>query len=159
MTNSESRIDFIMKELEASMDGRKAINNKNTRKNKIKLTKSQYEETFMLWRLSRFLKMEEYNGIDFQHKSSSPQLSNGLSYEPILSLLNSKVIFENYQPKENDSLSIWMEYKHVEMNEKTRPYIGSYISFIYSHEWTLNNGYDSMYCDYKTLCEGEIKIF
>ncbi|SIS36093.1 hypothetical protein SAMN05421768_10557 [Chryseobacterium joostei] len=159
MANSESRIDFIMKESEASMDDGKAIHNKNTRKNKIKLTKSQYEETFMLWRLSRVLKMEEYNGIDFQHKSSSPQLSNGLSYEPILSLLNSKVIFENYQPKENDSLSIWMEYKYAEMNKKTRPYIGNYISFIYSHEWTLNSGFDHIYSDYETLCDGELKIF
>ncbi|WP_273005932.1 MULTISPECIES: hypothetical protein [Chryseobacterium] len=159
MANSESRIDFIMKESEASMDDGKAIHNKNTRKNKIKLTKSQYEETFMLWRLSRVLKMEEYNGIDFQHKSSSPQLSNGLSYEPILSLLNSKVIFENYQPKENDSLSIWMEYKYAEMNKKTRPYIGNYISFIYSHEWMLNSGFDHIYSDYETLCDGELKIF
>lgn len=158
MTNSESRIDFIMIEPESSIDNRKIIHNKNTGKNKIKLTKSQYEETSILWRLSRFLKMEEYIGIDFQYRSSSPQLTNGLSYEPILSLLNSKAIFEDYQPKENDSLLIWIEYKYAEINKKTRPYIGSYISFIYSHEWTLNNGFDSVYCDYETLCEGEIKI-
>ncbi|MGE8434563.1 hypothetical protein [Chryseobacterium joostei] len=159
MTNSESRIDFIMKEPEISVDEIKTIHNKNTRNNKIKLTKSQYEETFMFWRLSRVLKMEEYNGIDFQHKSSSPQLSNGLSYEPILSLLNSKAVFEDYQPKENDSLSIWMEYKYAEMNKKKRLYIGNYMSFIYSNKWTLNSGFDHIYSDYETLCNGELKIF
>ncbi|WP_162926056.1 hypothetical protein [Chryseobacterium aurantiacum] len=158
MTNSESRIDFIMKESEASIEDRKSIHNKNTGKNKIKLTKSQYEETSILWRLSRFLKMEEDNGIDFQYRSSSTQLTSGLSHEPILSLLNSKAVFESYQPKENDSLLIWIEYKYAEINKKPRPYIGNYISFIYHHEWTLNNGFDSIYGDYETLCEGEIKI-
>lgn len=158
MTNSESKIDFIVKEPEISVDDRKVIHNKNSRKNTIKLTKSQYEETFTLWRLSRFLKMEEYSEIDFQLRSSSSKLSNGLSFEPILSLLNSKAVFKNYQPKEKDSLSIWLEYKHADINKKIRPYIGSYMSFIYSHEWTLNSGFDHIYHDYETLWEGEIKF-
>ncbi|AZA77863.1 hypothetical protein EG347_10200 [Chryseobacterium sp. G0186] len=158
MINPESSIDFIMKEPEVSIDDDKVIHNKNSRKNTIKLTRSQYEETSMVWKLSRFLRKEEFNNIDFQYISSSTQLSNGLSYEPVLSLLNSKTVFENYLPKENDFLSIRMEYKHPEINKKSRPYIGNYISFIYSHEWVVNKGFDHIDREYETLYEGEVKI-
>lgn len=158
MTNSESSIDFIMKEPKVSIDDDKAIHNQNSRKNKVKLTKTQYEETSMVWKLSRFLRMEEFNNFDFQYISSSTQLSNGLSYEPFLSLLNSKAVFENYIPQENDALSIWLEYKHSEINKKSRPYIGNYISFIYSDEWVVNKGFDHIDLEYQTLYEGEIKI-
>lgn len=151
-------ITFILKELENLADDKKLLHHENSRKNKIKLSREQYEEASILWRLSKFLRKEEYNEIDFQYQSSNSQLSNGLSYEFILSLLNSQNVFGNYQSKENDCLTIWMEYKHPEINKRARPYIGNYISFIFSDTWTLSKGFDHMDNEYETLYEGTIKI-
>ncbi|WP_160136203.1 hypothetical protein [Chryseobacterium sp. c4a] len=151
-------ITFILKKAENIIDNKESIHHKNSKKNKINLSRLQYEKTTILWKLSKFLRKEEDNGIDFQYQSSSSQLNNGLSYESMLSLLNSQSVFENYQPKENDCLAIWMEYKHTEINKKTRPYIGNYISFIYSGTWKLNKGFEHLYNLYETLYEGELQI-
>lgn len=65
-------------------------------------------------------------------QTSRDHLNNGFSAEKILNLLNSKPLFENYLPKENDFLKIWLEYKHPVIHNKSRPYIGDFISFIYN---------------------------
>ncbi|MGD1319943.1 hypothetical protein [Chryseobacterium sp. 2R14A] len=108
--------------------------------------------------LSQFQRQMHYDGIEWQYQSSRNKLNNGLLAENILTLLNSEIIFENYLPKENDFLKIWLEYKHAKNHNKSRPYIGDFISFIYNKEWKINNGFDHINFEYEILQEGEIKI-
>ncbi|WBV61713.1 hypothetical protein PFY12_06210 [Chryseobacterium camelliae] len=59
-------------------------------------------------------------------------------------------------PKENDLLTIRLKYKHPEKRRKSRPYINSFISFVYDKEWRLNKGFEHADNSYETIAEGEI---
>lgn len=155
--HSKSNISFIVKKDTSDNKG-KIVHNKNSRRHRAKLDRDQYEETIILWRLSKFMGLEEYNGFDFTYIFSNPQLPNGLAYQPFLTLLNSETVFEDYIPNENDSLKIWLEYVYPEKNKRYRPYLGAYLSFIYTHEWAFTDGLDHIHYEYETLYEGEIKI-
>jgi len=159
MNLPEINIEFILKKYSLSNKHENIIHNKNSRKNKFKLTSEAYQENIILWNLSQFEKERIYDGIEWQYQSSRDHLSNGFSAEKILNLLNSRPLFESYLPRENDFLKIWLEYKHPVIHNKSRPYIGDFISFIYNEKWKLNNGFDHINFEYETLQEGEIKFF
>lgn len=135
------------------------IHNKNARKNRIKLSKAEYEETFMEWTLSKYIKKIEYdiNNSEFFPMSSSRELSNGVSAESVLKAINSDLVFENL-PEPNDRLSIRMDYLHPTINNKTRPYIGKFISFIYKTEWFIDEGFEHIDNIYETIQEGLLII-
>ncbi|KQR92505.1 hypothetical protein ASG01_11340 [Chryseobacterium sp. Leaf180] len=134
------------------------IHNKNNRQNKIRFTKSEYEETILKWSLSKYINERTYNSDDseFFPMSSSEKLQNGLTSDDILNYINNNIIFENYEPQEQDFLKIWLEYIHPEIHRKSRPYISNYMSFIYSGEWFSNKGFDHLDNVYEDLFEGEI---
>lgn len=158
MNELKRNIEFIIKKQNSKINQENIIHNKNSRVNKIKLSSAEYNETLILWTLSQFQRKMQYDGIDWQYQSSRNTLNNGLLAETVLSVLNSVIIFANYSPQKNDFLKIWLEYKHPTTHNKSRPYIGDYISFIYNEEWKINNGYDHIDFEYETLQEGEIKI-
>lgn len=137
------------------------IHNKNNRRNKIKLSKNEYEETILKWRLSEFVKKKEYDPDEcsFTPISSSDFLSNGLSCDKIIGFINTDLIFENYLPQENDFLKIWLEYKHPEIHRKGRPIIDrAYLSFIFSEKWIKNEGFDHIDNIYEEIFGGEILL-
>ncbi|MDY0932509.1 hypothetical protein [Chryseobacterium sp. CFBP8996] len=158
MNESKINIEFIIKKQNPILKEKDLIHNKNSRKNKLKLTPVEYNEILIFGNLSEFKKKIQYDGIDWQYQSSRNTLNNGLLAETVLSILNSGIIFANYSPQKNDFLKIWLEYKYPIIHNKSRPYIGDFISFIYNEEWKINNGYDHIDFEYETLQEGEIKI-
>lgn len=129
---------FLIKPEEQSPLEATVVHNKKSRKNKINLTKTEYEETIIEWMLSKYVKQVEYdiNNCEFFPISPSEELNNGISAESILEFINSNLIFD-YLPQNNDMLKISMEYVHPTINRKRRPYIGNYISFIYKNEWSI----------------------
>lgn len=158
MTDSDCSFSFLIKNVNLSNSQDEVIHNKNSRKNKLKLSKVEYEQIKIVWTLSVYTERKKPDGIDWQYKSSSDKLSNGITGSQILKKLNSSNVFEDYTPKENDCLSISLAYLHPVNNNKSRPYIGDYISFIYSDCWNLNSGYDHINNCYEKLMEGEIEI-
>lgn len=158
MIYSHNKIEFIIKDGSSLTSHEEIIHNKNSRRYKLKLTTFQYHETRIFWNLSEFKRKMQYDGIDWQYQSSRNTLNNGLLADTVLSVLNSGIIFANYSPQKNDFLKIWLEYKYPIIHNKSRPYIGDFISFIYNEEWKINNGYDHIDFEYETLQEGEIKI-
>ena len=158
MENPNFNFSFIYPSIEFSKSEEKIIHYKKSRKNKIKLSKSEYEEIKIVWTLSEYKGRIKYDGIDWQYQSSSDKLSNGIMGSQILQKLNSSNVFANYFPKENDYLSIRLEYIHTTKNKKYRPYIGEYISFIFIDNWNLNKGYDHIDNCYEIIMEGEITI-
>ncbi|OCK49740.1 hypothetical protein BA768_07530 [Chryseobacterium sp. CBo1] len=159
MSKFNNNIEFIIKTQNSKVSQESIVHNKNSRRNKIKLTSAEYNDLIIIWSLSQFQRQMHYDGIEWQYQSSRNKLNNGLLAENILTLLNSEIIFENYLPKENDFLKIWLEYKHTKNHNKSRPYIGDFISFIYNKEWKINNGFDHINFEYEILQEGEIKIY
>lgn len=158
MNELKSNIDFIIKTQNSKVNQENIVHYKNSRGNKIKLSSAEYNEAIILWSLSQFQRKIQYDGIDWQYQSSRNTLNNGLLAETVLSVLNSGIIFANSSPQINDFLKIWLEYKYPIIHNKSRPYIGDFISFIYNEEWKINNGYDHIDFEYETLQEGEIKI-
>jgi len=159
MIYSQNKIEFIIKDGSSSNSHEEIIHNKNSRRYKLNLTTSQYHETRIFWNLSSS-KFRDDLGFEFyQYQSSRNKLNNGLLAETIVSLLNSTKIFGNYAAQKNDFLKIWLEYKHPIIHNKSRSYIGDFISFIYNEEWKINNGYDHTDFEYETLQEGEIILF
>jgi hypothetical protein len=158
MTNSGFNFSFLTPNVKFSNNDDRVIHNKNSRKNKIKLSKAEYEEIKVVWTLSEYKGRREYDGIDWRYQSSSDKLGNGILGSQILQKINSSNVFEDFTPKENDYLSIRLEYIHPAKNNKSRPYIGEYISFIYTDSWNLNKGYDHIDNCYEIIMEGEIVI-
>lgn len=152
------KIEFIIKAPDLLIEQKEIIHNKNSRKNKIKLSSEEYLETLITWSLSKYKGKMEYNGIEWQYQSSGRKLSNGISYETILPIINSNNIFENYLLEENDILKIRLKYKYPEKHSKSRPYINNFISFIYDKEWRLNKAFEHAHNSYEIIAEGEIII-
>ena len=152
------KLNFIVDKKEDTSTEKKVIHNKNSRRNKIKLSKGDYEQTLIKWVLFKYVGPKEVNPMDseFFPTPSSKCLNNGLSADSILKLLNSSLVFDFYQPKENDKLNIRMEYKHPEMYRKSRPYIGDFISLIFRKKWEINKGFEHIHNSYIELNEGEI---
>lgn len=161
MNNSESKIVFIIKNTDSSDQSdikENIIHNKNSRKNRIKLSSEEYQEKLIVWSLRRYISKIEYQGIEWQYISSGKKLNNGIFYEEILLVINSENIFENFSPKENDLLTIRLEYKHPEKHRKSRPYINDFISFVYEQEWRLNKDFEHIHNSYEIIAEGKIII-
>ena len=158
MTDSDCNFSFLIKNVNILNNEDKEIHNKNSRKNKIKLSKVEYEQIRIVWTLSEQIGRKKYDGIDWQYKSSSDKLSNGITGAQILLKINSSNAFEDYTPKKNDNLLIRLEYLHPTKNNKSRPYIDDYISFIFTECWNLNSGYDHIDNCYERMMEGEIEI-
>ena len=134
------------------------IHNKNSRKNKLKLTKSEYEEYETIWSLSKYLSENKYDGIDWQYQSSSEVLNNGIDFTQINDALKTTKIFENVTLEQNDLLTIKLEYKYPEINKKTRPFIDNFISLIFDRQWKLNKGFEHIDNIYKEIKNGKIII-
>ncbi|SDG26841.1 hypothetical protein [Epilithonimonas hungarica] len=146
---------FSFKLEEQSQFEPEVVHNKNSRKNRIQLTKTEYEEIIIEWRLSKYVKQVEYdiNSCEFFPISPSEELNNGISAESILEFINSNLIFD-YLPQNNDMLKISMKYVHPTIHRKRRPYIGNYISFIYKNKWSINEGFEHIDNIYETVQEG-----
>ncbi|MBM6499243.1 hypothetical protein H9X54_008000 [Flavobacterium macrobrachii] len=134
------------------------IHHKNSRKNKKVFNRNEYESKEILWSLQKYIGEEIYNGIDWQYQGSAQELSNGLTALKIVSILNSDYVFDfDYEPNENDLLSIKLDYLKSTLKGKSRPFIGEYISFIFKNgKWEINNGYDHISKVYKNYKEGKI---
>lgn len=160
MSNSELKLNFVVDKNEVTTTEKKIIHNKNSRRNKIKLSRDEYQETVMKWSLFEYLQPVKDNPLntEFFPLSSSKSLKNGLSADSILKYLNSNLVFDFYELKENDKLNIRMEYKHPEMYRKSRPFVGDFLSFIFKKEWEINEGFDHIHNSYKELNEGKIII-
>ncbi|WP_430411256.1 hypothetical protein [Kordia sp.] len=160
MLNSELKIIFEIEENETTTIQKKLIHNKNSRRNKIKLRKEDYEETILKWCLFEYIQPVEDNPYDtaFFPLTSSEALNNGLSANSIINYLNSNLVFDFYQPKENDKLTIRMEYKFPKMYRKSRPYIGDFISLLFNTEWKINRNFDDIYASYKEVKHGKLSI-
>ena len=55
-------------------------------------------------------------------------------------------------------LNISMEYLYATINNKSRPYIGNYLSFIYKDEWLINKGFEHIDNIYEIISEGIIEV-
>lgn len=138
----------------------KIVHYKNSRRNKIKLTKSEYEQTIIKWSLRKYVKEIEYdpNSCEFLPMFSSSILENGLTSIKILEFLNSILIINNYIPENNDILKIWLEYKHP-IIYKPRPYIDNFILFrFFAEEWIEDTGFDRIDKIYEDIYDGELFI-
>lgn len=146
MLNSELKFNFIIEKNEAPIIEGKIVHNKNSRKNKIPLSKIEYQEIIIKWSLCEYLGPVEENPMSssFFPLSSTKKLNNGLSASSMLKQLNSNLVFDNYILKEHDHLKIYLEYKHPKKNNKPRPFIDGFISFIFKNEWILNEGFDHL---------------
>lgn len=158
MTNIEYNFSFIKTDKLLLDSSAKIIHNKNSRKNRIKLSKLEYEEIEIIWTLFECKEEKVYGEFDFQHQSSRDKLSNGIKASQILQTLNSVNVFQNYTPKQDDYLSIRLDYIHPTKNKNNRPYIGEYISFIFTDCWNLNKGYDRINNCHEILFEGVVLI-
>lgn len=155
MSNPELDFVFKIEKTETSLVEKKIIHNKNSRRNKIKLSKDEYQRTIIKWSLFEFLnEKQEHFGMPL---SSSESLNNGLSATSILKYLNSNLVFDFYQLKENDKLNIRMEYIHREMH-KPRPLIDNYLSFVFKEVWKLNKDFETIDFSYRELKNGELII-
>lgn len=146
-------INFIEKEFSPNYYDEKIIHNQNSRRNKVKLTKEIYEKTEIIWSLRKYISPKIYDGIDWQHQSSSENLNNGISAIQLLEKFNTNKTLNEFNLQKNDLLIISMRYIIEEKNKKTRPFIGKYISFIFDEKWLINSGFehiDNNYQDYKS---------
>ncbi|MCT4203492.1 hypothetical protein [Elizabethkingia anophelis] len=158
MNSAISSIEFILNNTIPEPEDKAIIHNKLSRKNRIKLNKSQYEETKIYWCLLEYVGLKEDDGFDWVYKASSTELNNGLSAEIFQQIINSDSFFSNYIIKDNDLLTISLEYIHPAKYNKTRPYIGNYLSFIFNKVWEINSGYDHIANMYRKLQEGEVVV-
>ncbi|MCL1673987.1 hypothetical protein ACV0BM_011490 [Elizabethkingia meningoseptica] len=158
MNSAISSIEFILNNNISEPEPKVIIHNKRSRKNRIKLNKNQYEETKIHWCLSEYVGLKEDDGFDWVYKACSTELNNGLSAEMFQQIINSNSLFSNYTIKDNDLLTISLEYIHPIKYNKTRPYIGNYLSFIFNKVWKINSGYDHISNMYRVLQEGEIIV-
>ncbi len=163
MNSEKFEIEFITIEpIENIADEVKPIiHHKNSRRNKTKITLSreEYEEIRITWKLIKFMEEQKHEwGFP---QSSAQKLSNGITVEKIVLFLNhSKKIFDfEYKPNENDLLTIGLEYTIKDIKGKySRPYIGEYISFLYNGEkWLINEGFDHLNNKYEDFKEGILK--
>ena len=160
MSKSELKLNFIIDENETSTIEKKIVHHKNSRRNKVKLSREEYNKTIIIWYLFEYLHPVEDDpmNIEFFPMPSSESLNNELSAKTIVNYINSNSVFDFYQPKENDKLNIMMEYKHPKIYNKSRPFIGNFISFIFKEEWQVNNGFDHINNCYKDLKKGKLII-
>ena len=150
--NFGNTINFIEQKSQPNYFEETIIHNKNSRKNKLKLTKEAYEETEIIWSLKKYISPKIYDGIDWQYQSSSESLNNGISAIQILEEINTNKTLNDFFIQEKDLLIISMKYIIEERNKKSRPFIGNYISFIFNKNWSINSGFehiDNNYEDYK----------
>ncbi|MGX7666669.1 hypothetical protein [Flavobacterium pedocola] len=161
-----SQIEFItIEQKKVQVDAIKPItHNKNSRRNKTKITVSreEYEAIVIKWKLRKFIGIREDNnsGIDWVYQGAAQELKNEMTAESILKFLNNTTVFDfAYEPKQNDELIIELEYVIAGIKGKySRPFIGEYISLLYNDEkWTSNKGYDSIYFIMEDFKEGIIK--
>ena len=157
MLESELKLDFIVDTKEASTSFNKIIHNKKSRRNKTKLSKDEYQKTIIKWSLSQYVHPVKYDpfNAEFFPFTSSKFLNNGLSADSILIYLNSNLVFDFYEPKQNDKLTIKMEYKHPQKHRKSRPYIDDFIILIFNKKWEINEGFNHIDNVYKQIAEGE----
>lgn len=95
-------LSFLVSNLALEQTENKTYHNKNSRKYRIKLTREQYEETRMVWKLSRYLNPRKYDGIDWQYQSSNEVLNNGITALQVLKTITNQNFISNYIPEQND---------------------------------------------------------
>ncbi|MEL1196490.1 hypothetical protein AADX85_15605, partial [Staphylococcus epidermidis] len=71
MNSAISSIEFILNNIIPEPEDKAIIHNKLSRKNRIKLNKSQYEETKIYWCLLEYVGLKEDDGFDWVYKASS----------------------------------------------------------------------------------------
>lgn len=133
-------------------------NKKISRRHKKKFNLLEYQEIKIIWALFECIGREKDDGFDWQYQSSSSELNNGIAGVQVLQILNSLIVFNDYTAKENDYLSIQLEYVHPAQNKKPRPYVGDFITYIFYDKWNLNTGYEHIDNIYELLKKGEIII-
>ena len=156
--NFDSTINFIEENSQPNYFDEKIIHNQNSRRNKVKITKESYEETEIIWRLRKYISHKIYDGIDWQYKSSSEALNNGISAIQLLEKITTDKTLKEFIIKKNDLLIISMRYIIEEKSKKTRPYIGDYISFIFDEKWLINSGFEHIDNNYEDYKKGVILI-
>lgn len=158
--NSDLILNFVEKEIESTSEKifEQVINNRNSRRNKIKLTREEYEETQIVWNLRKYLSPKICDGIDWQYKSSSETLNNGITAYQILEKINQKNTFQEFKFQKNDLLLISMRYTKSEKHKKPRPYIGNYISFIFAEKWSINTGFEHIENNYEEYKSGILLV-
>lgn len=136
------------------------IHNKHNRRNKIKLTKIENEETIVKWRLSNFVKEKDPNRTDneFFTWGSFDCLDNGLTSDQVVEFINSELIFNDYEPTKNDLLKIWMEFKNLRMYRTYNPPVGCFMLFTFNEIWIANKPFDHIHNIYQEKFEGELLI-
>ncbi|WBX77979.1 hypothetical protein PG911_06905 [Tenacibaculum ovolyticum] len=155
-----SNLNFKIEEDKNLAIEEKIVHNKKSRKNKIKLSRNEYQETIIKWVLFEYLHPVESNHLEseFFPLCSSKFLNNGVTVKSILLYLNSNIVFDFYRPKENDKINIRMEYKYSEVKKKSRPYIGDFISLILKEEWEINENFEHINNCYQELKKGKLII-
>ncbi len=115
-----------------------------------------YEQKSTFWWLMKGEKAKE-SDILWQHESSRPELANGISTVQIEHFLNTDYVFNfEYEPRENDFLKLRMVYRFRDFKSKPRPYIGEYVSFLFTDgKWVANKGYDHIFLDFEIFRKGK----
>ena len=155
-----SRLTFIVTTDKKHDNPPAILHNKHNRRNKIKFTKSELDETIIKWRLDNFVEKKKPgpNDMEFFPWGSGSCLHNGLTTDQVVEFINSELIFEDYEPQQNDFLKIWMELKYQGANEKIKSHVGNYISFIFNKKWIANEMFDHLHNIYKHKFEGDLLI-
>lgn len=161
MTQENFKLEFITVEPKNNiLEDKDIIHYTNSRRNKTKIILSgeEYEEVKIIWQLRKYI------GNEIQEwgypRSSSQKLTNGITTEEIVKSLNHKNVFDfEYEPSQNDQLTIELVYVVGNIKGKySRPYIGDYLSFLFDGEmWKINEGYDHLNNKYQEYKEGIIK--
>lgn len=131
-----------------------------------KKTQELFEEIWFNWTIKRSEKTVEYTLGDAipNPYGYCKKINACITSENLLVILNHHLELEiNYNPPNYDMLVLYPHYINNNPNpvlRKTIPkYNGIGLSFIYKNdEWTINQGFDHIHCEYNELMTGIAEI-
>jgi hypothetical protein len=109
-----------------------------------------YTDTVYSWRISRFV--SNYTGEEFGYGQGPDQKAEELNAEGVLDSINTDYCFDfDYEPVENDILSIQFNYRNPEITRRARPHLyPGYILLRYNGTeweggWRFREVYEEIY--------------
>lgn len=121
-------------------------------------SEEKYNSTFFKWELSRFQEEGNPRLVMGRMVYSQSQLSDHLTVDHILDLLNNNNCFDfEYTPQERDRFFVKEVFKYVELESNRRPFLENIMKFKFEEgKWKV--GVYPMHYRFSNLEKGKVEL-
>ncbi len=137
--------------------------NKKSQKRKTNISDEIYLESTISWYLTIginiIIEESDMFFMEIQYSEPSNKLTDEITNETILELLNLNLLFEfEYLPQNGDLFVLRQHYVYEnDIKNRNRPYLNNFLSFIFSNQNWKNEYYKSRY-DFDKILKGTVIV-